>query len=539
MSWNHNGRAHRPVVTGRHGMVACAHPSASLVGVQVLRAGGNAVDAAIAVSAALDVSEPFMSGLGGGGAMLIKPVGERPVSLHYGGRFPRAATLASLDAASIDKGARACAVPGAPAGWFAAHHKYASLPIGDLFAPAIELAEIGACLSGFGHGFFKACAGRLSTDAAQIFLADGHAPNIGVPIPQLQLAQTYRALANDGVESFYEGAIAAEIVRSVAQAGGFLDAQDMRQPQVEWCQPSSSTYRGRTLYSTGWPFTSYEVLLGLNILEAAGPHAAEDSVDAWHYRIEAAKLAMIERVALGGESLALSRGLLSHEFAQDRSKLIKPRKTLNASDERYTRTRSAGVVAPGSPADFMRECTTHFDIVDRDGMAVAVTQTLGSAFGSGFVAGNTGVLMNNLMFFFDLDADSPMSINLGAMRSGPLSPVMAFADEALLLMVGTPGAFSIPQTTLQMVSNVLDYGYSVQAALEAPRFRLYGGRKIGVERRTDASVIDGLKSRGHDIQLLSNWSPAVGGGQGVLIDPDNGVYSGGADPRRDGYALGY
>ena len=120
-----------------------------------------------------------------------------------------------------------------------------------------------------------------------------------------------------------------------------------------------------------------------------------------------------------------------------------------------------------------------------------------------------------------------------------LSPVMAFADEALLLMVGTPGAFSIPQTTLQMVSNVLDYGYSVQAALEAPRFRLYGGRKIGVERRTDASVIDGLKSRGHDIQLLSNWSPAVGGGQGVLIDPDNGVYSGGADPRRDGYALGY
>ena len=132
-----------------------------------------------------------------------------------------------------------------------------------------------------------------------------------------------------------------------------------------------------------------------------------------------------------------------------------------------------------------------------------------------------------------------MSIDLGEMRSGPISPVMVFDEDKLLLMVGTPGAFGIPQTTLQMVSNVVDYQYSVQAAIEAPRFRLYGGRKIGLERRVDSAIVDGLKARGHEVQMIGGWSPAVGGGQGILIDPDNGIYSGGADPRRDGYAIGY
>jgi gamma-glutamyltranspeptidase / glutathione hydrolase len=520
-------------------MVACGHPSAAMAGIQVLGTGGNAVDAAIAVSSALDVAEPFMSGLGGGGAMLIHVPGSPPSALHYGGRFPRAATRASLTAASIDKGARAMAVPGAPAGWFAAHARFGQLPIAEVFAPAIELAESGVALSGFGHGFFKGCAGRLTPGAAEIFLPNGASPGVGGRLRQAQLANTYRTLVRDGVSAFYTGSIGAEIARAIGAAGGFLDEADLAMPQVHWSVPSASTYRGRDVFSTGWPFTSYELLLALNILQALGRPAAIDSVDAWHFRIEAAKLAMIDRVALGGESQHLARGLLAPEYAASRVQLITRDRALNASAERYNATPGRDEIQPGTPADFIRECTTHFDVVDAQGLAVSVTQSLGSAFGAGFVAGDTGVLMNNLMFFFDLDANSPMSIDLGEMRSGPISPVMVFDEDKLLLMVGTPGAFGIPQTTLQMVSNVVDYQYSVQAAIEAPRFRLYGGRKIGLERRVDSAIVDGLKARGHEVQMIGGWSPAVGGGQGILIDPDNGIYSGGADPRRDGYAIGY
>ena len=171
-------------------------------------------------------------------------------------------------------------------------------------------------------------------------------------------------------------------------------------------------------------------------------------------------------------------------------------------------------------------------------MVVSVTQTLGSVFGSGFMAGSTGVLLNNLLFFFDLDPNSPMSIELGEMRSGPLSPLLALSGEEVILQIGTPGAFGIPQTTMQMTSNVLDLQMNVQAAVEAPRFRLYGGKKIGVERRVGDAVINALKSRGHDVQVLSGFSPVVGGGHGIFKDIESGYYSGGADPRRDGYALG-
>ena len=172
-------------------------------------------------------------------------------------------------------------------------------------------------------------------------------------------------------------------------------------------------------------------------------------------------------------------------------------------------------------------------------MAVSVTQTLGSVFGSGFMAGETGIMLNNLMFFFDLDANSPMSIELGEMRSGPLSPTMLFNQEQLFLAIGTPGAFGIPQTTMQMISNVVDLGYSAQAAIEAPRFRLYGGHKVGLEARVKDPVVQALQKRGHEVQTIGAWSPAVGGGRGVLIDPDTGALSGGADPRRDGYSIGF
>ena len=539
MVWSHNGNALRPTVMTRNGMVACAHPLAAMAGVDILRAGGNAVDAAVAVSAALDVTEPFMSGLGGGGAMLIRYGAGPARALHYGGYFPAGARLDTLDSASIDRGAKAFAVPGAPAGWFAAHAAYGSLDMSQVMAPAVALAEDGFALTATGAGFFKMAAGRLQSAAREVFMPGGTPPPAGTIIQQSALAKTYQRLGQRGVDDFYTGEIGIALVRAVEAAGGFLNADDLARPQSQWSEPSASNYRGLSVVSTGWPYTSYEILLGLNLLGQADAGSSLDDVNLWHARIEAAKLAMADRVAFGGESEALGPGLLSQAYAKDRAKLIKAKTALLGSGERYARHVTDGAVVPGSPADFMRECTTHFDVVDKDGNAVSVTQTLGSIFGSGFMDPVTGILLNNLMFFFDLDANSPMSINLGEMRSGPLSPMMLFKDDALFLMLGTPGAFGIPQTTLQMISNVVDLGMSVQAAIEAPRFRLFGGRKVAIESRLNSGVADALKKRGHELQALSAWSPTVGGGHGILIDPDTGVFSGGADPRRDGYALGY
>ncbi|MEM7405480.1 MAG: gamma-glutamyltransferase family protein [Pseudomonadota bacterium] len=542
MPWPHNGPIGRPLIMGTTAMVASAHPQATMAGLQILRAGGNAVDAAVAISAALDVCEPFMSGLGGGGAMLVRPPGEPPQALHYGGRFPAAACRASPTPGDIDKGPRAFAVPGAPAGWHAALDRFGSKPVTEVLAPAIALAETGVPLTRVGHAFFKGGIGRMGDAARAVFAPGGTAPPIGELVRQPNLAATYRTLAREGLAGFYQGDLARATVAAVEAAGGWLAADDMHPAQAEWAEPSRTRYRGLHLFSTGWPFTSYEALLALNLLEALDRRhggVASGTPDAWHRRIEAAKVAMTDRVALGGESVALAPGLLSARYADLRADVVALDAVVTASGDRWNARPEAGVLPAGDPGSVLRECTTHFNVIDGDGMAVSVTQTLGSAFGSGFLVAETGVLLNNLMFFFDLDAASPMSIQLGAMRSGPLSPIMAFDANDLRLMIGTPGAFGIPQTTMQMVSNVLDGGMNVQAAIEAPRFRLSGGRKIAVEKRAGPEVMSALKALGHDIQELSAWSPLVGGGQGILIDPDNHVRSGGADPRRDGYALGY
>ena len=539
MPWPYNGTTSRALVTGTRAMVSSAHPQASLAGVQTLASGGNAVDAAIAVSAALDVCEPFMSGLGGGGAMLIHVPGEAPTALHYGGYFPEAASLASLTKESIDVGPKAAVIPGAPAGWLTAHARYGCKPIREVFAPAIARAEHGFALSRVGNGFFKAANGRVRGDAREVFFDGSDAPGIGAIIKQPRLAETYRALADGGIDRFYSGDIGQVLVAAVSAAGGLMTLDDLARPQAYWATPGSSRYRDYTVVSTGAPFTSYEIQFTLNLLQQGDLGQSLEDADLWHARIEAAKLSMAERVARGGDLGDTVTGLLHPDYAEARHTLIRNDATLTATGERYTDQRTGATIVPGSPEDYIRECTTHFDVVDESGMAVSVTQTLGSVFGSGFMAGETGIMLNNLMFFFDLDANSPMSIELGEMRSGPLSPTMLFNQEQLFLAIGTPGAFGIPQTTMQMISNVVDLGYSAQAAIEAPRFRLYGGRRVGLEARVKDSVVQALKKRGHEVQTIGAWSPAVGGGQGVLIDPDTGALSGGADPRRDGYSIGF
>ncbi len=520
-------------------MVASAHPLASLAGIRVLIGGGNAVDAAVATMAALNVVEPYMSGLGGGGAMLIHHASGETQMLDYSGRAPQAADAKNLDAQSVDVGAKSITTPSALAGWLAALERYGTRRPADLFAAAIEYAEQGVPLTVKNAMFYGSAADRLLGVARDTFYASGQ-PGAGEIVRQPMLAETYRAIAKSGAEVFYQGDIGKRMIEAIQAAGGLMTEQDLARVSVEWREPSVSSYRGYEVRTTSWPMTSYEMQLTLNMLEGFDLHGwGHNSPKSIHTIAEAMKLSVTDRIVYAGTQQPPPDGLLSRAYAEQRRALIDQSSARPVEGDRFTRPRPEGAVLPGNPADFTRECTTHLDVIDADGNCVSITQSIGAVFGSGFMAGDTGIMMNNFLYFLDYDLESPNAIRPGGPMLGPLSPTMLFRDGRLFLSIGTPGGFGITQTTTQMISNVVDHHFGVQAAIEAPRFKTLANRQLVIEDRVPAETLDALRALGHEVMPVDGWSAAVGGGQGILVDPDSGAYSGGADPRRDGYAMGW
>jgi gamma-glutamyltranspeptidase/glutathione hydrolase len=255
--------------------------------------------------------------------------------------------------------------------------------------------------------------------------------------------------------------------------------------------------------------------------------------------LEAMKLAVADRIAYAARPDPPIAGLLDKGYAAERRALIDRERARPSEGERYGGPPPADAVAAGRPRLAVPESTTHFDVVDRDGNGVAVTQSLGDGFGSGVMAGETGVVLNNFAFWFDRDPRSPNVIAPGKQIEMCMAPAAIFRDDRLFAVIGTPGSFGILQTTAQMISNLLDHGFSVQAAIEAPRFRTTDGLSVLAETRLPAATREDLTRRGHALEPIGDWSFLVGGGHGVMIDPESGVLMGGADPRRDGYALGW
>jgi gamma-glutamyltranspeptidase / glutathione hydrolase len=251
------------------------------------------------------------------------------------------------------------------------------------------------------------------------------------------------------------------------------------------------------------------------------------------------KLAVADRIAYTARPDVPTEGLLSKEYAASRRELIDPRRANRSEGERFEGTPPHGAIQAGEPVRALRECTTHFDVIDGEGNAVSVTQSLGDGFGSGIMAGDTGVLLNNLAYWFDLHPDSPNRLEPRKKIEMCMSPAAIFRDGALFAVVGTPGSFGILETTPQVISNVIDHGFSIQAAIEAPRVRTYEETILEVEARIPKAIRDDLQGRGHTIRLIDDWSYLVGGVQGIMVDPESGALMGGADPRRDGYAIGW
>jgi gamma-glutamyltranspeptidase/glutathione hydrolase len=532
--------AYRPVVMGRRGVVTSAHPLASMSGIRMLLEGGNAVDGAVAVAASLNVVEPFMSGVGGIGLMLVSRARTRELHvLDFIGRVPATADPERASEAELIGGPRACATPGNVGGWLAAHDRFGAMPRAQVLAPAIELAEDGVPLTWKNVQFFEAARATLarSSEAERLYLGNG-ALRPGKVVTYKELAGTFRQLAEGGAEAFYRGSLARAIARAVREAGGWLSEADLANFRPEWREPVTISYRGHEVSSVPPPFSSFQMLETLNILEGydlvGWGHNSEDSL---HHLIEAIKLGSADRLAYAYSPDVPISGLLSKAYARSQRARIDSARAAVSEGERHNPARLIGQIGEGHPADFLLEQTTHFACADAEGTVVSVTQTLGQPFGSGFAVPGTGLVLNNILKWMDLHPESPNRLRPGRQAGTMMSPTQVFRDGAFHVSIGTPGSYGILQTQPQMLLNMLEFGLNVQEAIEAPRVRVYRDRLVDAESRIPAATREGLARRGHEVNAIEDWSWVVGGGQGIMRDPESGALMAGADPRRDGYAL--
>ena len=543
MAFSRDGIRHRPTVMGRRGMVSSANPISSLAGLRILMQGGNAVDAAVATAAALNVAEPYMSGIGGVGYMHIYSARDREHKIvDYVGLTPATTNISDFDQENKNEGPMSALVPGACGGWFEALRRFGTMDPETVFAPAIEHAEQGIALTVSNNFFFEACAsGLLKYPASSsTYLLDRRAPEPGEVIVQSDLAETFRTVARSGPEAFYTGEIGEIIAAYIAEAGGLITKEDLAAFKPEWIDPVCTSYRGYNIWAPPPPCQAIQYLETLNIMEgydvASMGHNTSDTL---HTFLEAVKLSIADRAEFAAIENPPTTGLLSKEFAAARRKLIRDRAQLCGGDL-YTANKMEDEVLAGDPyAHLLNECTTHFDTIDADGNAVACTQSLGSGFGSNMVIPGTGVCLNNFMNWFDLEPKSPNAIGPAKKNEMCLSPIQIWDDYGLRLLIGTPGSHGILQTTPQMIMNVLDHNMNLQSAIEAPRVKTVREFTIGAEDRIGDQVFAELELRGHKIERLGDWTASVGGGQGIMVDRETGSFTGGADPRRDGYAIGW
>jgi gamma-glutamyltranspeptidase/glutathione hydrolase len=532
--------ANRPVVMGVRGMVASHHPVASLAAIEILKKGGSAVDAAIAANAVLGVVYPHMCGIGGDLFMLIYSAKDKKVyALNASGRSPYAMTRDYFKQKGVDKipfqgSLLPVSVPGVVDGWDQALKRFGRMTLGEVLQPAIETAENGfavtANLAGWSSGSHDLLLKTPTT--AQTLTREGKPLRAGDVVVMKDLAESLRKIAAGGRDVFYQGALAQAIVKYMQENGGLLNLKDLADHRSDWVEPITTTYRGHTVYEFPPPTQGIALLQMLNTLEAydlkkLGPNSAETL----HLFAEAKKLAFADLdkyisdpdfVKIAVETLA------SKEYADTRRKLI----DLNLA---------AVTVTPGDP----RGDTTPLQVVDREGNAVTLIQSIYFAWGSGVIAGDTGILLQNRAGYFSLDPTHVNRLEPHKRTFHTLNPVMVFKDSKPFLLTAAQGAGGQVQTLLAILTNIIDFGMNVQEAVEAPRW-LHGGVRPGdppdifnLEGRIAAEVAKALETKGHKVKVQPPFTQVMGSIQAIMLDPKSGALWGAGDPRADGVALGY
>ena len=527
--------SHRPVVMGTNWMITSGHPLASQAGAAILDKGGNALDAAIAANAVLGVVRPHMCGIGGDAFIIIYVARQKKVRvLNASGRSPYGAERDFFVKKGMkkipDKGILTATVPGAVDGWITALEEYGTMALEILLQKAIEYAEGGFPVYKELSDVIKNESSLLKScpASARIFLRNGRPPKPGELLVQRDLAESLKKIATGGKDAFYRGEIGRAFVKCSQEDNGLFAQKDLDDCRASWVEPIETTYKGYRICAIPPNSQGIALLMQANIIENFDlAKLGHNSTDYVHLLVEAKKLVFTDRDTYvcdpGFHHVPVGK-MVSKGYAKERM-------------SRIDINRAASDV---SPTDFSStgEDTIYLAVVDREGNAVSMINSLYEAFGSGTLVEGTGMMLHNRGKDFSLD---PSHVNCIEPHKRPyhtLSPCMIMKGEHPFMVLGSPGADGQTQTLLQVIANIIDFKADVQEAIESPRWRGNPGNNLRIEGRFPPEVVEGLKAKGHQIELLPDWSTVCGGAQGIIIDHETGVIMGGADPRRQAYAIG-
>ncbi len=536
----------RSEVIAPRGMVATSQPLAAQVGVDTLKKGGHAVDAAIAVNAMLGLVEPMSCGLGGDlFAIVWDAEAGRATGFNGSGRAPRAMSRDLFASRGLDRvprgGPLSWTVPGCVDGWFALHDRFGRLPFDELLAPTAATAESGFPVSPVIGRAWKETEATLAVDpgAAATFLVDGRAPDVGETVRNPDLARSLRAICADGRAAFYRGPIAERIVACSEAAGGLIAAEDLASHASTWDDPVSIRYRGHDVWElppNGQGIAALQMLGMLEGFDLSG--MGRDSPELLHLMIEAKKRAYEDRARYYADPAFADvpvRELIAPEYAARRRKQI-------------VRSAASLRVPAGDPRLKAGE-TVYLTVVDEERNAVSLIQSVYNDFGSGIVPPGTGFALQNRGSLFALDPEHPNRLEPGKRPFHTIIPAFVTRDGQAVFSFGVMGGDMQPQGHVQILVNLLDFGMDVQAAGDALRWRHDGSSTPTGDRMTDGGLVllefgfpratfDGLRSLGHRVEFRP-VGPGFGGYQGIWIDPETGTLHGGSESRKDGCAIGY
>ena len=518
----------RNVVYGSHGMVATSQPLAAGVGLDILKRGGNAIDAAIAMAVTLTVVEPTGNGIGGDAFALIWKDGKLH-GLNASGPSPAKLSAQALAQRGLETipgmGVVPVTVPGAPAGWAAAWKRFGRLAYGDLFEAAIEIADRGfnvqAQSARIWKTYFETHRQVLTEEAPfaewmKTFTLEGKIPKAGQLVRLPHHARTLQAIAESESESFYRGDIAEKIASFMAANQGFLDLQDLAAYQASWVQPISVNYGGFDVHEIPPNGHGITVLMALNILKQLDGYQEAPVDRKTHYQIEALKLAFSDAKAHVSDPRSMrysNQALLSDDYARERSRLIEDK---------------ARQPLPGSPDN---GGTVYLAAADQEGNMVSFIQSNYMEFGSGLVIPGTGIAMHNRGLNFSMDEASANYVGGSKYPYHTIIPGFLTRGGEAVGPFGVMGGFMQPQGHFQVLLNTIEDHLNPQSALDKPRWQWVGDKKVEVEHAFDQALAMDLLDRGHDIKVKAD-SSAFGRGQIIWRDQD-GLLCGGCEPRTD------
>ena len=535
----------RSVTYAVNGMAATSDLRSTQAAVDILRAGGSAIDAAIAANAVMGVVEPMSCGIGGDLFAIVWSANDKKLSgLNASGRSPALATLAEFEKRGLKEiplyGPLTWSVPGCVAGWKDLHARGGRLPWAKLFEPAIQLAEEGFPVAPVIAGYWRASQKRLAEtpEARKTFLVNGKAPREGEVFRNPQIAATYRLIAQQGADAFYTGSIAKEIdAYSCSIDGGLMRASDLAAHRNEWVDPVSTNYRGHDVWELPPNGQGISALQMLNVIEPFDVKSMGwGSPQLTHLFVEAKKLAFADRAKFYADMSMANvplETLISKKYATERSKLFSPEKVL--------------VDVPAGDPKLIHGDTIYLCVVDKDRNCCSLIQSNYHGFGSQLVPGELGFALQNRGNLFALDPEHLNCLAPGKRPFHTIIPAMVTKDGRPEFVFGVMGGDMQPQGHVQVLMNWIDFGMNIQMAGDAARVRHEGsatptgtpeteaGGTVFTESGVPASTVEKMKALGHRMSVGGSY----GGYQGILIDWDKGILHGATEARKDGAALGY